>query len=289
MNEPRRREDVDQPIGPTNWTFIALVAGLILLVIVIAYFATSRSAEQDKLTNTAIATTTPGRQDKLCASSTTYDLIKAELFRRAAKLRGSDQAVYDRLASYALVRMENPVMESQDNSTGAVNCSGSLSLDLPPGVAVAGGRRTLASDVDYTVQQAADGTGTVVVLRNADAIVTPLSTLARVGEPAPQSSVPAEENDVTPEAPRTNEMQPAPPDQPMPRPLANDPGLAALDRDMMTEYSHAFGVASPEQRDLLRSTSRRFNAFRDSCPDRQCIADAYAGRIREIRDIIESR
>ena len=41
-------------------------------------------------------------------------------------------------------------MESQDGATGAINCSGSLSLDLPPGVAVVGGRRTLMSDVDYT-------------------------------------------------------------------------------------------------------------------------------------------
>ena len=74
-------------------------------------------------------------------------------------------------------------MESQDSATGAINCSGSLSLDLPPGVAVVGGRRTLTSDVDYTVQPAADGSGDVVLLRNADAIVAPLATLARVAEP----------------------------------------------------------------------------------------------------------
>ena len=78
----------------------------------------------------------------------TYDLIKRELFRRAAQLRGSDQAAFDKLAAFAVVRMENPVMESEDSATGAVNCSGSLSLDLPPGVAAVGGRRTLMSDVD---------------------------------------------------------------------------------------------------------------------------------------------
>ena len=45
------------------------------------------------------------------------------------------------------------------SKTGAVSCSGSLSLDLPPGVGVVGGRRTLSADVDYVVQQAADGSG----------------------------------------------------------------------------------------------------------------------------------
>jgi uncharacterized protein len=65
--------------------------------------------------------------------------------------------------------------------------------------------------------------------------------------------------------------------------------LAALDRDMAGEYARALGVASPDQRDLLRETGRRFDTFRDRCSDRKCIADTYAGRIKEIRDIVEGR
>ena len=99
--------------------------------------------------------------EKTCSSKATYDLIKRELFRRAAQLRGSDQAAYDKLVARSpSMRMENPVMESEDGATGAINCSGSLSLDLPPGVAAVGGRRTLMSDIDYTLQPAADGSGT---------------------------------------------------------------------------------------------------------------------------------
>jgi hypothetical protein len=153
-----------------------LIGGLIVLVLVIAYFATRGNSNQDKLTQNEVAQTsaqTKAPPEKLCASNQTYDLIKRELFRRAAQLRGSDQAAFDQLSGYAVVRMENPVMESQDNATGGVNCSGSLSLDLPPGVGIVGGRRTLTSDVDYTVQAAADGSGNVVVLRNAEAIIAP--------------------------------------------------------------------------------------------------------------------
>src|SRR5207302_5911341 len=97
-----------------------------------------------------------------------------ELFARAAQLRGSDQAAYAQMAGYAVVRMENPALEGQDSASGAVTCMGSLSLDLPPGVAMSGGRRTLMSDVDYTV----DASGNVA-LKNADAIAAPLATLAR--------------------------------------------------------------------------------------------------------------
>jgi hypothetical protein len=185
--------------------------------------------------------------------------------------------------------MENPVMESEDSSSGAVHCSGSLSLDLPPGVAVVGGRRTLASDVDYTVQQAADGSGPVVLLTNADAIVTPLATLARVGQPAPESTAPAAVNAIVPEIARS-EGPPAPsaPAPPQP-PAGGDAAIAALERDMTAEYGQATAVATPEQRELLRQTAQRFSAYRDRCPDRRCVVAAYAGRIREIHDIIEGR
>src|SRR5437762_3072311 len=84
----------------------------------------------DKLTSNAIATnevaaTRATPPEKRCATQATYDLIKRELFRRAAQQRGSDQAAYDQLTGFAVARMENPVVESEDSTTGAVNCSGS--------------------------------------------------------------------------------------------------------------------------------------------------------------------
>ena len=309
MTEPAR-EEVHSPTRRTNWTAIALVGGLIVLVLVIAYFATRRNGDQDKLTGREIVTSAPSSRAKLCASGSTYDLIKRELFRRAAQMRGSDQAAYDKLAAYAVVRMENPVMESQDAS-GAVNCSGSLSLDLPPGVAVVGGRRTLSSDIDYSLTPAADGSGTVVLLRNADAILAPLATLARAGEALPSASPAQPTNEVVPGgnppvlAPQPAPTPIAPPGQALPRTLpsfdcntahsrgelavCSEPGLAALDRQMTAQYGRAFAAASPDQRALLRDTARRFYAYRDNCPTNACIGDAYTGRMSEIRDIMEGR
>jgi hypothetical protein len=326
MTDPERRSDVRRSVRTPDWTTLALIGTLIVLVLLVAYFATSRNAEQDKLTQNELAQNQPQQPqqakapspEKLCGSNQTYDLIKRELFRRAAQLRGSDQTAFDQLSTYAVVRMENPVMESQDSSTGAVNCSGSLSLDLPPGVAVVGGRRTLTSDVDYTIQPAADGSGNVVLLRNADAIIAPLATLARVGQPAPAPPVaapaaPAQSNNVTPVQPQATPPQPAPqpvqrrPSVPAPavptgaRPsfdcakartkgeiaVCSNAGLAALDRNMAAQYRQAIAQATPEQRALLRSTRNRFIGYRDRCPNRTCIGDAYVGRMREIRDIIQ--
>ena len=328
MTEPQQRDEVQAASGRTNWTTIALIGSLVLLVAIVAYFATRGNSDQDKLTNSvATKSGSPASREKLCASSATYDLMKRELFRRAAQVRGSDHAAFDKMSAYAVLRMENPVMESQDTGTGAVNCSGSLSVDLPPGVALIGGRRTLTSDVDYTVTAAADGGGPVVLLRNADAIITPLATLARVNEGAPQQpqEFPLNNGAVaegSPAAPAPT--QPAPPvaaplpatprpqSPPMPvsppRPLSARPsfncanarrpgenavcgnaGLAALDRQMAAEYSRAFSVASPEQRAILRSTAHRFYDYRDRCSSNACIGDAYTGRLREIRDIMTDR
>ena len=83
-------------------------------------------SRQDKLSGNQVGSTNASDPEKRCAAQATYDLIKRELFRRAAQVRGSDQASYDRLSAYAVLRMENPVMESQDKDTGAINCSGSL-------------------------------------------------------------------------------------------------------------------------------------------------------------------
>lgn len=303
---------VERRVRTPNWTTLALIGGVILLVLVVAYFATSRNADQDKLTSNQISQgqANASNPEKLCAGKTTYDLIKHELFRRAAQLRGSDQAAYDRLSAVAVLRMENPVMESQDNATGAVNCSGSLALDLPPGVAVVGGRRTLTSDVDYTVQPAADDSGNVVLLRNADAIIAPLATLARMNQPAPEPAPPANTNEPTSDQPEINvdaseSANPAvgPRTSYPGRPsfdcakarskseiaVCSDSGLAALDVNMATQYRRALATASPEEQALLRRTRDRFLGYRERCPNRACIGDAYVGRMREIRDIMEGR
>jgi uncharacterized protein len=71
--------------------------------------------------------------------------------------------------------------------------------------------------------------------------------------------------------------------------MCKDPSLIALDRDMAVQYSQALAVASPDQRALLRDTARRFYNFRDRCSSSSCISNAYAGRMREIQDIVQGR
>ena len=300
-----------------NPTAIALIVGLVLLVGIVVLFARGGGADQDRLSDNQLASAGKGDPEQRCGSQDTYDLIKRELFRRAAALRGSDQAAFDRLSAHAVARMTDPVLRSEDEELGTVTCEGSLTLDLPPGVAVVGGRRSLKTELGYTLQTAADGSGDVVTLTGADAIVTPLATLARVGMPtgtalSPQAPQPGNAVDpLAPEPVTGPGIEPiAPPpaaSPPPPEPSASpsfncgaartrgelavcrDSGLAALDRQMAAQFNSALSSADTQERSLLLRTRTDFLRFRDNCPSNACIAQTYQGRIREIRDIMAGR
>jgi hypothetical protein len=288
-------------ISPVLIGLIVTVLALLALIFVVG--RDGSSASDDRLGNTLDATSGQTSPDGMCANATTYGLVKQALFREAAQLRGSDQAAFDQLAASAFARMEAPVMTGEDKTRGAVSCSGSLTLQLPPGLAVVGGRRVLSGEIDYVVQPAADGSGTVVTLSHAEGIVTPLATLTRVGGAAPaEPNVPPTDtiDPLAPvsEAPET-EPQPAP-DEPTANPSFNcdnartrgeiavctDPALANLDRQMASQFNYAKSGADAQQRAMLDQTRDRFLRFRDNCRTNSCIADAYRGRIREIRDIM---
>lgn len=295
---------------------IALAAISIALLGALINQWMSNAKAPDPSVRTASAKGTSDR----CASQRTYDRIKVELFRRAAETRGGDQGPFDRLASYSSVRVERPLLTSLDKDLGTQRCSGQLSLDLPPGVAVVGGRRSLTAQIDYVLQPAADGSGDVVMLEGADPIVVPLATLSRSGSEALAQQVPQPPVEQTPDSTPAVDGRPqevevasrepaAPPEvKPAPRSAAsarpsfncryartgsevavcNDGDLAALDRQMSAQYYRALASSDARQRRLLGATRDQFLRARDRCGTKACIADTYRGRMRQIRDIVES-
>lgn len=281
------------------------------------------SAPEKTAANVQQSAPDPGRR---CASAHSYDLVKRELFHRAALIRGRDDALFDRIASAAALRIERPLVTSRDEGLGSIACSADAAIDLPPGVTVAGGRTSLGASIGYTLQPTADDGGDAVALTNADAITVPLATIGRgAGAPAGGMTAPVPiPAPADPLAPRN--APPLPPSPPVvarpvsvaPPPVANraavarppappgatpsfpcarartrgeiivcsDPGLAQLDRRMAAQYRSAYAAADPDRRDVLRSSAHRFYGFRDNCPDARCVANGYGGRMREIDDIM---
>ena len=305
--------------NPNRWLLI--VGGLLILGAILFGLTLTRSGpgadalgkEGDEgRGETAQAAANP---EARCAAPATYDLIKRELFRQAAATRGSGQEIYAELPSYATLRVSNPVLREQDEGLERVSCTANAALDLPPGLAVVGGRRTLTANIGYNLQPAADGSGEVLTLTGAEGIVVPLATLARVGSntqtPAPE--VPSEPQVVTPPA-IPDAPEPISADEPQEAPetstpnasaspsfncarartrgeiaVCNNSALAVLDRQMADYYRSASRSTDPEGRALLERTRSHFLTYRDRCRSDACVADAYRGRITEIRDIVDGR
>jgi uncharacterized protein len=144
----------------------------------------------------------------------------------------------------------------------------------------------------------------MVEVRNAESLVTALATIeetAEVDPLAPLGNAVAPEGNVAAVESANKAVGPATASPGRPSfdcanartsgeaAVCADSGLAALDVNLATEYRRALSAATPGQRQLLQSTRDRFLAYRDRCPSRQCMADAYVGRMREVRDIMEGR
>ncbi len=315
--EPGRQPPVRGRSRSNRW--ILIVGGLLLLGAILFGLSLTRSGPgSDALGNDAEGreeqTAASADPEARCAAPATYDLIKRELYRQAAVTRGSDQSAFDQLSGYSALRVTKPVLREQDAGLERVSCQADVALDLPPGVQVVGGRRTLTASVGYNLQPAADRSGDVVTLSGAEAIVVPLATLARTGSAAPAATpepATAPEVIVPPTAPATAPEVPAQEvDEPAPPPVSasanpsfncarartrgeiavcNSPELAALDRQMAGFYGSSYRSADPDAKALLDQTRSRFLTYRDRCRSDSCVAEAYRGRISEIRDIADGR
>ena len=301
MNE-QPEDETERREWPWPWIAGGLVA---LLVILVAYLSFGGGGKnEDRLSDTVVEreeTTTPEQQ---CAAQSVHERIKRELFRRAAQARGSDTDAFASVARHASVRMEAPMPTLDADTAGTVSCTGLLWLDLPPGV-TASGRRTLSGDLIYTVRRTSDGDLLLAGLGNAEAIISPLATLARAPTPEEEGLA----NEMTPVTDGVAQPQDgfeivvppgAQPDAGGSGPsydcgdastssevaVCNDAGLAALDRQMAALYDRSVASGNAQQRALLVRTRDRFLAYRDGCRTTGCIAGAYQGRMREIRDIM---
>lgn len=300
-SEPARREGWTGKIPPAlRWPAVLALVAVVLAVALVAF---GRERAPQRAPEAAFPAEAPSQEvaEDRCASGAAHDALKKALFAEAAGIRGSDQEAYARLADYAVMRVES----AASIGDGAGACRVALTLDLPPGVAAAGGRRSFSGSVDYLVGASGDPARSLMI-NGAQSIVIPLATLSRTGgrQRAP-SDDPLQSDPLAPIGPLPPPVaQPAPePAQPAIAPsfdcrhartrgetaVCADPGLATLDRQMAAQYSRAYGAGDERQRALLVQTRDRFLGFRDNCRDDECIANAYRGRMREIADILANR
>ena len=197
--------------------------------------------------------------------------------------------------------MDNPVLESQDSSTGALNCSGSASLDLPPGV----DRRRWPSHADRGPRlhdrgrrpcggaQCGHDHGPARDHGAGRRAGNACQRSGRSARSARHQQCRAHGSSTSPL--RRRRAWTAKLRLRQRRQVGRSRGLRGQRAcGARREYGGAIPArAAPRRRrcsfNSCRATRDRFLAYRDRCPSRQCMADAYVGRMREIRDIMEGR
>ncbi|MGE5563097.1 MAG: lysozyme inhibitor LprI family protein [Bacillota bacterium] len=162
-----------------------------------------------------------------CTSQQALGQVKGELFRRAAAIRGTKDQAFESVAAYSVLRAGSRLVRRHHGS-GKVTCTGVLTLDLPPGAAVAGGRHSLSSNVAFDLAPGSGGGARLLMLSKADDIVVPLATVSNAGnqqgqvaaavpqadQPQPQQAAP-----VAPPAPLRTAPPPHVPAPPAPAPV----------------------------------------------------------------------
>ncbi len=185
----------------------------------------AEASAKEKLANTR-------RLKRACGSAETYARLKAFAFDEATKIQRTPSDLLDRIAANVTIRMENPVAKSRDEALNVTVCTGHLIVDLPPGIDDAfDGDRRLEADVEYSAQEAVDGSGLVYQMQGAEPIIYRLAALTMASPTAGARAAIAEvppatgtANVLAPVAPPSDVVAsrplppPAPPAPPPPRP-----------------------------------------------------------------------
>src|SRR4051794_28392763 len=114
----------------------------------------------------------------LCSSGVASQSIKRELFRRAARMHGSNPAALERIAGYSLVRFASPVVHYDAPEGAVIGCKARVVLHLPPGVTAPGGQQSLDGIVAYSLRGVGAGGAAGLSLTAEPAIVKALAFLA---------------------------------------------------------------------------------------------------------------
>jgi outer membrane biosynthesis protein TonB len=182
---------------PVSSTAAVVIAGLLALLLIAYVFVGGSSGRADAAPH--------------CTSQQALAQVKAELFRRAAAIRGANDPGFQALETSSVVRAGSALVRRHHRTSSKVSCSGSLVLDLPPGAAVVGGRHSLSANLAYDLQGQSGGAPRLLNLSNAENIVVPLATVGTAAAQPPVSTGPAPQ----PNQPVAHATPPATPPPPM--------------------------------------------------------------------------
>lgn len=243
-----------------------------------------------------------------CADPSAADLVKAELFRRAADLRPAERVRLERAAEHAHLRID-----SAASNGAATGCSGWLAIDFPRGLVVDGSRSNPNAEISFRLVQRGEGLR-LTGLSKVDGLVRSIATLGPPPREPAAISPPDTREIAAVELPNTPsgkaaKVAAATASNAVPKPssmdqaksacdsaatrsdrivCAND-NLSSLDRQLALLYRQSWKEADERKRAALVGSRQRFNDRRDACGSSNCMTTAYVTRLREISEIMAGK
>lgn len=221
--------------------------------------------------------------EQLCGAESTYSTIKDIIFDKAVENYGETPGPLNSLRKAVRLRMEVPAMTQVDRELRRVDCSGRALIDLPPGVQEQfGGKRSIKAEVEYSVQPAADRSGSIVSVSGAGPIVESLvsaanlasaSQLAAAGGPQLQKTY----NPSFDCGRRLSNVE---------RMICQNEHLSGLDRALSDRYFGVKKSVSSVEWQLVLQSQREFLTERAKCPDENCIRNSYVIQAQRLDDIV---
>jgi hypothetical protein len=210
-----------------------------------------------------------------CASSEAFGKLKQIVFDDAAKAAPDSQRIaIQNLAAQSTASVKLAVLDSVDQQTAKISCSGQLTVTFPQTASSAfGGAAPAMTNVRYTSQPAADGTGQVISVEGAGPIIDSIARadLSAWVARSTQADVVASRASPVPSSPVTRAA--SPPFNPIAA-IRNNP---ALGRRM--EHLNAM-LTNATERDVTGDVkAAHAAALRElyGCADNRCI-DAWFAR-----------
>ena len=246
-------------------------------------------------------TTTPDRAEADCSTDAAKGLIKAELFNRAARLRGSEDGYLTPIADRSLVRLDLAEAKGGDGA-GAVSCGGWLAIDLPTDVAVEGGRRNLNAEIIYALVPAGSRGLRLTALSGVNGLAQALATLGAApdelssawpndkatadvepsAEPTPPSPIKPTDEAATPASlPRAVSIRKAKP--------ASSKNVAALETHLNVFMAQSLARADAGKTAALARSEARFRKRREACRTDDCLKAVYVRQMRSVSAIMAAK
>jgi len=243
----------------------------------------------------------PSKPELTCAGSTVSDLVKRELFRRAAQRRPDAEAQLREVETSTVARFAG-----KGSGSRAGDCRGWFSLDVPSDFAVDGGRTNLNGDIAFGLTQA----GASLRLAGLAGDERMVRSLMSIG-PAPQEPSSSQIEDERLLASRPDPERPAvlprqratlapvkQAERALPcaavasqseRMLCGNANLVSLDRQVSSFYRQSLSQADGQKRSQLLRTRQSFDERLSTCSTPSCMTGAYVFRLRQISDIMAGR